>query len=161
MLRLSEAGQLEADLTIMYPPRFLVRRARHERKFNTPKTGTEKGEVIEVCPQLLANGWEDSVYPLKEWDVHFDIQTEDVPECDDYDFWYFALHDRNCYELHREDIRNKGGMVLKESVKTYTKKVFLREKPEKYIIWPHSVSKGWIKRLVYDIPANGVTLTSA
>ena len=52
MLRLSEAGQLEADLTIMYPPRFLVRRARHERKFNTPKTGTEKGEVIEVCPQL-------------------------------------------------------------------------------------------------------------
>jgi len=63
--------------------------------------------------------------------------------------------------LHREDIRNKGGMVLKESVKTYTKKVFLREKPEKYIIWPHSVSKGWIKRLVYDIPANGVTLTSA
>jgi hypothetical protein len=115
----------------------------------------------EQPPFESANGWEDSVSPLKEWDVHFDIHTGDISECDDYDFWYFALHDRNCMELHRDDIRNKGGMVSKEAVKTYTKKVFLREKPEKYIIWPHSVSKGWIKRLVYDIPANCVTLTLA
>lgn len=115
----------------------------------------------EQPPFESKNGWEDSICPLKEWHVSFDINTEDVPECDDYDFWYFGLHDSNCYELHREDIRNKGGMVTKESVKNYTKKVFLRGKPEKYIIWPHSVSKGWIKRLVYDIPANCVTLDSA
>jgi hypothetical protein len=49
--------------------------------------------------------------------------------------------------------------VSKEAIKTYTKKVFLREKPEKYVIWPHSASKGWIKRLVYDIPENAVTIT--
>lgn len=112
-------------------------------------------------PFELTNGWEDSVSPLKEWCFNFSICTEEVPECDDYDFWYFALHDRNCFELHRDDIRNRGGMVSKESVKTYTRNVTLREKPEKYIIWPHSVSKGWIKRLVYDLPENGVALASA
>jgi hypothetical protein len=114
----------------------------------------------EQPPFESANGWEDSICPLKEWHIDFEINTEDVPDCDDYDFWYFGLHDRNEYELHRNDIRSKDGMVLKDSVKTYTKKVFLREKPEKYIIWPHSVSKGWIKRLVYDIPENAVTIVS-
>jgi hypothetical protein len=115
----------------------------------------------EQPPFESANGWEDSISPLKEWHVNFDINTEEAPDCDDYDFWYFGLHDRNCCELHRDDIRSKEGMVLKNSVKTYSKNVVLREKPEKYIIWPHSVSKGWIKRLVYDIPENCVKLTSA
>jgi hypothetical protein len=31
---LQRQGQLEAGLTILYPNRFLVRRAHHERKFN-------------------------------------------------------------------------------------------------------------------------------
>jgi hypothetical protein len=115
----------------------------------------------EEPPFETESGWEDRVCPLKEWEIDFEINTQEVPDFDDYDFWYFGLHNRNEYELYRDDIKNKDGLILKNSVKKYTKKALLREKPEKYIIWPHSVSKGWIKRLVYNIPDNCVKLTSA
>lgn len=118
-----------------------------------------KLQAGEEPPFERESGWEDRVFPVREWQVAFELCTNDIPECDDYDFWYFALHDRYGCELHRDDIRNRGGMVSKGAVNRYSKMVPLRKKPERYTIWPHSVSKGWIQRFDHDIPENCVTLT--
>ena len=78
-------------------------------------------------------------------DIHFDS----VPE-KDYDVWVVAFEDENGNELHREDASpNEIERLMKDpdrfcrlwrSFNTVTR-------PYKWIVWPHSKSKGWINRM--------------
>lgn len=107
-------------------------------------------------PFEFYKGWEDKIKPLRECHVNLNLKITDIPELDDFDFWYFGLHDSECVELHRDDI--KFEQTSKRVEVNYTKNVLLREMPRKYILWPHSASKGWQERLVYDIPPGSISL---
>jgi hypothetical protein len=119
-----------------------------------------------VHPKLLAGdeppfevipGWEDRVQPIKEYFVHLEIDTSDVPPLNDYNFWYFGFHTNDCNELVRDDIKMPDGSVFGKIDVVYHKKILTREKPSKYIIWPHSRSLGWQKRLVYNLPPTSIS----
>lgn len=107
-------------------------------------------------PFATVKGWENIVKPYKELKIKLNINISDIPEYDDYQFWYFGLHDENCNELYREDIRELDGKTFSRHNVEYNGTIFLREKPVKYVLWPFSKSKGWLERLVYDIPEDAI-----
>jgi hypothetical protein len=108
-------------------------------------------------PFATTRDWIEQVKPLKEYRINLDLNVSDIPDRDDYTFWYFGLHDKDCNELHREDVRAQEGEPFKKGPKKYTANLMLREKPVKYILWPHSKEKTWHDRLVYDIPETAIT----
>lgn len=75
----------------------------------------------------------------------------------DYNIWAVAFEDANGKELYRQDAtREEIQQILSVS---YEKDKFVHvwrnfvsnERPVKWIIWPHSESKGWQDRLTGDI----------
>jgi hypothetical protein len=86
--------------------------------------------------------------PLKEMVIAMDLNVNDIPERDDYTFWYFGFHDKLDIEMFREDIKSNTGTFKKHPVH-FQKKVLLRETPTTYSIWPYCKEKGWLTRLIY------------
>ena len=102
-------------------------------------------------PYATHESWVNEVKPLKEYKCNFNITIKDIPNRDDYDFWYFGIHDDECNELYRKDICDNF-----DGISIYSDTLILRDIPTKYIIWPHIKSGEWLERLVYDIPKGGV-----
>jgi len=68
----------------------------------------------------------------------------------DYDFWAVIFEDENNQQLHREDIISLDVMNLLETTDDFIKiwRTFNTEKkPNKWIVWPHSESKGWLEKI--------------
>lgn len=74
-----------------------------------------------------------------------DVRYEQVPE-KDYDFWCVAFKDEEGKDLYRKDAdKEEIGRMMKDP-DGYCKvwREFNSEKmPHSWIVWPHSVSKGW------------------
>lgn len=74
----------------------------------------------------------------------------DIP--DDIDFCFVGIHDAEMNELHRKDLNkdqfyryyNSGEWI------DYRYICIIDEIPSHYVVWPHSKSKGWLKRIVKD-----------
>jgi hypothetical protein len=85
---------------------------------------------------------------------HFlDIWHEDLPERD-YEFIVVALHGPNDETLYRKDWSPNEFTPVVYNDKTF--KVFLVEaegisKPNSWVVWPFSKSKGWGKRITGEI----------
>lgn len=74
-----------------------------------------------------------------------DISYSYVPESD-YDFWCVAFKDSNGNDLYRRDADKQEISAMKQDPDGYCK--IWREfqtsiKPSSWIVWPHSISKGW------------------
>ena len=74
-----------------------------------------------------------------------DISYSSVPESD-YDFWCVAFKDSNGNDLYRRDADKQEISAMKQDPDGYCK--IWREfqtstKPSNWIVWPHSISKGW------------------
>ena len=82
-----------------------------------------------------------------------DVGYTSVPE-KDYDFWAVAFHDENGNEMYRKDAdRDEINRMLNDPDK-YCKvwREFQSEKkPHYWVVWPHSISKGWCERLTGNI----------
>jgi glycosyltransferase involved in cell wall biosynthesis len=68
----------------------------------------------------------------------------------DYDFWAVIFEDENNQQLHREDITSLDIVNLLETTDDFIKiwRTFNTEKkPNKWIVWPHSESKGWLEKI--------------
>jgi glycosyltransferase involved in cell wall biosynthesis len=68
----------------------------------------------------------------------------------DYDFWAVIFEDDNNQQLHREDITSLDIINLLETTDDFIKiwRTFNTEKkPNKWIVWPHSESKGWLEKI--------------
>jgi hypothetical protein len=68
----------------------------------------------------------------------------------DYDFWAVIFEDENNQQLHREDITSLDIINLLETTDDFIKiwRTFNTEKkPNKWIVWPHSESKGWLEKI--------------
>jgi len=82
-----------------------------------------------------------------------DVSYNQVPE-DDYDFWVVAFHDENDDTIHRQDIDGEGIKMLKNDPDGYCKiwRQFNTDKKPKYwVVWPHSISKGWCDRITGNL----------
>lgn len=99
-------------------------------------------------PYASNSAWLDETSPFKRVPIDITITTSDFDMSLDYDFWYFGLHDENENELMRDDINETN--LHGDSI-TIAKEYLLRTTPTKYIIWPHSKTKGWLERKVYSL----------
>jgi hypothetical protein len=78
-----------------------------------------------------------------------DIGYDSVPE-DDYDFWVVAFHDENDETIHRQDADQNEIRNMKNDPDGYCKvwrQFQTTHKPNHWVVWPHSQSKGWCDRL--------------
>jgi hypothetical protein len=74
-----------------------------------------------------------------------DIQYGQVPE-NDYDFWAVAFKDADGDDIYRKDADKDEILRMKQDPDGYCKvwREFQTDiKPISWIVWPHSVSKGW------------------
>ena len=74
-----------------------------------------------------------------------DISYDQVPE-NDYDFWAVAFKDKSGLDMYRQDADAEEIKRMKKDPDGYCKvwrSFDTKEKPHSWIVWPHSVSKGW------------------
>jgi len=79
-----------------------------------------------------------------------DIQYGQVPE-NDYDFWAVAFKDENGQDLYRQDADKDEILRIKNDPDGYCKvwrEFQTDKKPTSWIVWPHSVSKGWADPII-------------
>ncbi len=78
-----------------------------------------------------------------------DLGYKQVPE-NDYDFWAVIFKDEDDKDLYRKDALPEEINRMKNDPDKYCKlwREFNTEKvPKKWIVWPHSVSKGWCEMI--------------
>jgi hypothetical protein len=74
-----------------------------------------------------------------------DIQYNQVPE-KDYDFWAVAFKDKDDQDIYRKDADSNEIKNMMNDPDKYCKiwrEFQTSEKPSSWIVWPHSISKGW------------------
>jgi glycosyltransferase involved in cell wall biosynthesis len=82
-----------------------------------------------------------------------DIGYSQVPE-NDYDFWAVAFHDENDETIYRKDADPSEINRMKNDPDGYCK-VWIdfqtTVKPKYWVVWPHSISKGWGERITGNL----------
>jgi len=81
--------------------------------------------------------------------IHKNSLTEN-----DYDFWVVAFHDKNDQTLFRKDApKNEVNSIMntQENTLHIWREYPSQEKPHYWVVWPHSISKGWCERLTGKI----------
>jgi glycosyltransferase involved in cell wall biosynthesis len=83
-----------------------------------------------------------------------DIGFNQIP-LDDYDVFAVAFEDINGNEIHRQDAMPDEIQRIKNDPDGYGKiwRVFnTQTKPVRWIVWPHSISQGWMERITGNLP---------
>jgi hypothetical protein len=79
-----------------------------------------------------------------------DIGYYQVPE-DDYDFWAVAFKDENGQDMYRQDADAEEIKTMKNDPDGYCKiwrSFETLKRPSSWLVWPHSISKGWADPIV-------------
>lgn len=82
---------------------------------------------------------------LKIFKHCIDVRYEQVPE-KDYDFWCVAFKDKDGKDVHRQDADKQEIENMFRDPDKYCKvwrSFHSEEMPASWIVWPHSISKGW------------------
>ena len=82
-----------------------------------------------------------------------DVSFNSVPEMD-YDFWVVAFHNDKDETLHRQDADVNEINRMKQDPDGYCKvwrEFNTTEKPKYWVVWPHSISKGWCDRITGNL----------
>ena len=82
---------------------------------------------------------------LKIFKHCIDVRYEQVPE-KDYDFWCVAFKDKDGKDVYRKDADKEEIDRMFQDPDNYCKvwrEFNSEEMPHSWIVWPHSVSKGW------------------
>jgi hypothetical protein len=106
-------------------------------------------------PDLLCNASDEEFNAslLSIFKHCIDIQYSQAPE-PDYDFWVVAFHDEKDNTMHRQDADLSEINALRNDPDGYCK--IWREfqtpvKPKYWVVWPHSLSKGWCDRITGNL----------
>ena len=94
-------------------------------------------------PNPPVDNWEQSICRIFKHCI--DIGFASLPE-PDYNFWCVAFKDENGKDLYRQDADTNEIARMKQDKDGYFKlwRTFVTpSKPASWIVWPHSVSKGW------------------
>ena len=90
---------------------------------------------------------------LKIFKHCIDIRYEQVPE-KDYDFWCVAFKDKQGKDVYRQDADKNEITVMFNDPDKYCKvwRTFnVEEPPHSWLVWPHSVSKGWAEPITGNL----------
>lgn len=82
-----------------------------------------------------------------------DLSYSSVP-FDDYNVWAVAFEDAHGNEIYRHDAYEEEIRRMKNDPDGYCKlwRMFhASAQPKKWVVWPHSISKGWCERLTGNI----------
>lgn len=105
--------------------------------FTPPETQVELNTVTSV----------DTTY-----DIICEWNQEDISKCDDYEFWFFCVEDKDGQLLYREDfIRGKDDNSFNFIKTKKHLTISLVKEPVKFVIWPVSKSKGYLEAFRKDI----------
>ena len=83
-----------------------------------------------------------------------DVWPNQVPE-EDYDFWVVAFENEQGETIFRQDADKDEIIRMKNDPDGYYKvwRTFqYAGKPAKWVVWPHSFSKGWCDRFEGILP---------
>lgn len=91
---------------------------------------------------------------LKDNIITVSWDTNEIEKSDDYDYWYFAIEDEAGNVINRQDLRQeRDGKLL--NFESNFKKIYFKTistmAPKKLVIQPVSKSKGWLKKVKFDI----------
>lgn len=76
-----------------------------------------------------------------------DVGYEKVPE-KDYDFWVVAFHAENGDDIYRKDAdKNEIARLMNDTYCKIWRDFQTTKQPSYWIVWPHSVSKGWCEQI--------------
>ena len=92
--------------------------------------------------------WKDSFATIFKHCIDLDYKL--VPE-KDYDFWVVAFHDANDETIFRQDADTNEINRIMTDPDGYGKiwRTFQTTvKPSYWVVWPHSISKGWCDRIM-------------
>lgn len=79
-----------------------------------------------------------------------DVNFSKVPE-NDYDFWVVAFHNEKDETIYRLDAdKNEINRILKDpdGYGKLWRSFEVDDNPKYWVVWPHSISKGWCERLI-------------
>jgi glycosyltransferase involved in cell wall biosynthesis len=115
-------------------------------------------DVMDHIPPKLENlqmSDEEFILKLKPIFKHcIDLAYSQVPE-NDYDFWCVAFKDDNNQDIYRLDADANEIARVKNDPDGYCKiwRTFETPiKPKSWLVWPHSLSKGWADPITGVIP---------
>lgn len=106
-------------------------------------------DVIDHVPPRLENmlvpdeEFENRLIPIFKHCI--DIGYAQVPETD-YDFWCVAFRDKDGKDMYRQDADAAEIQRMRQDPDGYCKvwrSFRTKVKPHSWIVWPHSISKGW------------------
>jgi glycosyltransferase involved in cell wall biosynthesis len=83
-----------------------------------------------------------------------DIGFTQVPE-NDYDFWAVAFKDESGNDVYRKDADKDEILRMKSDPDGYCKvwrEFQIPKKPHSWLVWPHSISKGWADPITGVLP---------
>jgi len=102
------------------------------------------------CTYTSDEQWEASFTRVSNLVLRWDVGH--VEKADDYDFWAVCVEDRQGNVIARNDLNHDNGAdQLAFRKNTLEVKVKSPGKPFKWVLWPHSKSKGWLQRHDYDL----------
>lgn len=86
---------------------------------------------------------------IRSNDIRVLVHKSEIKDIvDDYDFWYIGAHDSDGKEIHRKDVGKKEIANQLKNDFIDLRLIFLSNKtPAKYVVWPHSESKGWMNKI--------------
>jgi hypothetical protein len=104
------------------------------------------------CKYENEEQWEGEY--LKDHALMATWNTDEIERCDDYDYWYFAVEDEAGNAINRQDLRQDYDADLLQ-FKSNFKKIYFKAPsnavPKSIAIQPVSKSKGWLKKVKFDL----------
>jgi hypothetical protein len=103
-------------------------------------------------PEVPEDKWEESLLNIFKHCI--DIGYTQVPE-KDYDFWAVIFKDEKDQDLYRKDADPEEIARMMNDPDNYCKvwrEFQTKVKPRRWIVWPHSKSKGWCEIIYGDLP---------
>jgi glycosyltransferase involved in cell wall biosynthesis len=91
--------------------------------------------------------WESSLLPIFKHCI--DIGYDQIPETD-YDFWCVVFKDEHDNDLYRKDADEEEINNIRNDPDSYCKvwrQFETKTKPKRWVVWPHSKSKGWCPQI--------------
>lgn len=100
------------------------------------------------CTYSCQESWENSF--SSTYDVQVAWSTMDVDQCDDMQFLYLAVEDDSGAVIFRHDAAPDSAEAtgVKDDMRV---SITSSSPPARFVLWPYSASKGWMKKVEYKI----------
>jgi glycosyltransferase involved in cell wall biosynthesis len=99
-------------------------------------------------PPLYGEEFENSFMTIFKHCI--DIDRSKVDKEMDYDFWAVIFENGNGQSIHRRDSTEqeiRGYLTNRDDYIKVWREFQVEERPTKWIVWPHSKTKGWLEKI--------------